>query len=130
MVKQSLKSKTQETKSLKSKTQETTKETTKRKTLYKIQLIRMISQHTGKSLSDTNSTINAFITIMKDSLLNDNRISIIGLGSFVVKDRKARLGVNPKTKAAISIPSSKAVSFKMGSSFKKAVQSIATNPKT
>ncbi len=56
------------------------------------------------------------------ALSQDERVQLVGFGSFEVKNRAARTGRNPKTKAAIQIPASKAPIFKAGKALKDAVQ--------
>ena len=60
----------------------------------------------------------AFDEIRK-SVKKDRRFSYPGFGTFTVRTRKARMGVNPQTKKPIKIPSTRTVGFKAAPVFKK-----------
>ena len=55
-------------------------------------------------------------------LLLSDKVSLIGFGTFSVKTRAARTGLNPRTKETIEIPESKVPAFKAGSALKDAVK--------
>lgn len=65
--------------------------------------------------------LDAFVGAAKKTLRKDGRFAVSGLGSFIVTERKARMGRNPQTGAPISIPASKGVRFKAGKSLKGAL---------
>ena len=48
----------------------------------------------------------------------NKKLQLIGFGTFSVAERKARMGINPRTKAKIKIKASKVVKFKPGADFK------------
>ncbi|NQV17244.1 MAG: HU family DNA-binding protein [Armatimonadetes bacterium] len=52
------------------------------------------------------------------------KVSLVGFGTFSVKKRSSRVGVNPQTKAKISIPSRKVAYFKAGKKLKEAVSNV------
>ncbi len=56
-----------------------------------------------------------------DSLKNDEKVQLVGFGSFETKHRAERTGRNPKTKESITIAASKVPTFKAGKAFKDAV---------
>ena len=58
----------------------------------------------------------------KDALAEGDKVSLIGFGTFSVKTRAARTGLNPRTKETIEIPESKVPAFKAGSALKDAVK--------
>ncbi len=74
-------------------------------------------------MAKTNATdaVNAVFDSIKSTLGNGGTVSIAGFGSFVVRDRKARTGRNPKTGEPLHIPASKAAAFKAGKALKDAV---------
>ena len=55
------------------------------------------------------------------SLKNDEKVQLVGFGSFETKHRAERTGRNPKTKESITIAASKVPTFKAGKAFKDAV---------
>jgi nucleoid DNA-binding protein len=50
--------------------------------------------------------------ILKDTIISEGRLNLNGVGTFKVNERKARKGINPKTREEIKIPASKTVGFK------------------
>ena len=65
--------------------------------------------------------VNAVMEGIQAGLAKDEKVQLIGFGSFTVKQRKARMGRNPQTGAKIRIPASRAVSFRPGKDLKEAV---------
>ena len=65
------------------------------------------------------------LNIITDEITNavsqSDTVSLIGFGSFSVRERSARTGKNPQTGATIQIPASKTVGFKAGKALKDAV---------
>jgi len=53
--------------------------------------------------------------------MKGNKVQITGFGTFEVKERAERIGVNPRTKATIKIAASKAPVFKAGKAFKDTI---------
>lgn len=66
----------------------------------------------------TEQVIEATFSAIKEGLLNENRFSFPGFGTFTVKERAARKGRNPRTGEAIDIPASRTVAFKPAPKFK------------
>lgn len=58
---------------------------------------------------------------IKTALRNGEKVSIVGFGTFRATDRKARMGRNPKTGKAISIPAKRALVFKPGQQLRRAL---------
>ena len=61
---------------------------------------------------------NVVISAITDALQADDQVSIVGFGSFLVRQRDARKGRNPKTGEQIDIKASKLPSFKAGKALK------------
>lgn len=68
--------------------------------------------------------LNAFIASVEDALCQDGKLSIAGLGTFVVDDRQCRTGVNPKTREPMTIPACKVVKFRPAKALKEAVDQV------
>jgi DNA-binding protein HU-beta len=64
---------------------------------------------------------NSVLDNVKKGLKGDKNVTLIGFGTFTVKNRKARMGRNPQTGEAIKIKASRTVGFKAGEAFKKMV---------
>jgi len=80
----------------------------------KADVIDAMAEQAGISKKEAAAAFDAFIGYIANSCQSGERCAIPGLGSFVVTDRKAREGRNPRTKEKITIPASKNVRFKAG----------------
>ena len=87
----------------------------------KAELITAMAAKTGMKKSDTQKVLEAFIDVVSDELVAGEKVQITGFGTFEVKERAERTGVNPRTKEEITIAASKAPAFKAGKAFKDAV---------
>jgi len=87
------------------------------------QLIERVQKELGKDTSKAAAerALNAVITGIKAGVKKDKAVQLIGFGTFTVKSRKARTGINPKTGEKIKIKASKTVGFKPGSDFKNSL---------
>ena len=88
----------------------------------KTELISGMAKGTGLTKADSERALNAFLAIAKGTIKKDGRFPLAGFGTFVVVNRKARTGRNPRTGQPIQIKASKAVRFRPG---KELIQSIA-----
>lgn len=80
----------------------------------KADVINTIADQAGISKKEAAAAFEAFVSYIADACQNSERCAIPGLGSFHVTERKAREGLNPRTKEPISIPASRNVRFKAG----------------
>lgn len=87
------------------------------------QLIERIQKELGKDTSKAAAerALNAVITGIKAGVKKEKAVQLVGFGTFTVKSRKARTGINPKTGEKIKIKASKTVGFKPGSDFKNSL---------
>jgi len=65
--------------------------------------------------------VDAITSAITDTLAMNERVTLVGFGTFQVMERKARRGVNPQTREAINIPAKKVPKFKAGKNLKEAV---------
>lgn len=87
----------------------------------KAELVNAIAEKTGQTKKDSEIVINAVFDTLSDAMVAGQKVQLVGFGSFEVKDRKPRIGRNPKTKEKIEIAASKAPVFKPGKALKDAV---------
>jgi DNA-binding protein HU-beta len=87
----------------------------------KAQLIDAIAGESGLTKADTKKALDAFIKVTADALKANDRVALVGFGSFGVSERSARTGRNPQTGKEITIPAKKVVKFKAGSELNDAV---------
>ena len=81
----------------------------------KTQLIDAMAEKSGLNKADSKRALEAFIGATTDALRGDDRVALVGFGSFSVAERAARTGRNPKTGESIQIAAKKVVKFKAGS---------------
>ena len=84
----------------------------------KSDLVSMIAAKSNLTKKDSESALNAFIESVQTSLKKGEKIQLVGFGTFEVRQRAARTGINPRTKQSIKIPASKAPVFKAGKALK------------
>ena len=80
-----------------------------------------MSEKSGLTVKDATTALNATLEVIQESLQKGESVSLVGFGTFEVKERAARTGRNPQTKQPIEIPASKAPSFKAGKPLKEAI---------
>ena len=87
----------------------------------KNELIIAVAEKTGLTKKDSDAAVSAVIDSITASLVEGEKVQLVGFGSFEVKNRAARVGRNPRTKEEIEIPASKLPVFKAGKALKDAV---------
>lgn len=87
----------------------------------KAELVNAIAEKSGFTKKDSEAALTAVIDSITEALVAGDKVSLIGFGTFEVKSRAARTGVNPRTKEQIQISASKLPSFKAGKALKDAV---------
>lgn len=75
----------------------------------------------GITKKQAAQVVDSVCDAIKDALANGDKVSLIGFGTFSVKERAAREGRNPRTGKKIRIPKKKVPSFKAGKALKEAV---------
>ena len=88
----------------------------------KTELVAAVADKANLSKKDADAAVSAVLDAVKDALADGDKVSIVGFGTFAVKERAARTGLNPRTKATITIPAAKVPTFKAGSALKDAVK--------
>ncbi len=76
----------------------------------------------GFSKKDADAAINAVFDSITEALKNGDKVQLVGFGTFSVRERAAKEGLNPRTKEKINIPASKVPGFKAGKALKDAVK--------
>ena len=84
----------------------------------KNELVRAIANNAGLTLKDAGVALDGVIAAITDGLKAGEKIQISGFGTFEVKSKPAREGINPKTGAKIKIAASKIPAFKFGKAYK------------
>ena len=87
----------------------------------KTDLIDAIAAKAGLSKKDSEAALKATIESISEALANDEKVVIVGFGTFSTKERAAREGRNPATGKTIKIAASKTPAFKAGKELKDKV---------
>ena len=87
----------------------------------KADLIEKIAAKANLTKASAERSLNAFLAAVTEGLKQEEKLTLTGFGTFVVENRKARQGRNPRTGAAITIPASKMVKFRPGKQLKDSV---------
>ncbi len=87
----------------------------------KTQLVDAIAAKSGLTKADAKKALDAFIDVTAETLKND-KIQLVGFGTFSVAERAARTGRNPRNGQEIKIEAKKLVKFKAGADLEAKVQ--------
>lgn len=87
----------------------------------KSELIEAVAQHADLSKASASRAVDAMVDAVTSALKENDSVSLVGFGTFSVRERAARSGRNPRTGATINIPATKVPSFKAGKALKDAV---------
>lgn len=88
----------------------------------KSEFIEAVAESTGVPKTQTGKVIDAALKTISDALVGGEKVILTGFGTFEVRTRVARTGVNPKTREPLKIPETKVPSFKAGKVLKEAVK--------
>ncbi|MGV7003011.1 HU family DNA-binding protein [Priestia megaterium] len=88
----------------------------------KIELISAIATKADLTQKDATKAVNVVFETIAAKLAKEEKIQLIGFGTFEVRERAARTGRNPQTGETMQIPASKIASFKAGKELKQAVK--------
>ena len=87
----------------------------------KTELVSSIAEKSGLSKEDAKKALNATIATIADTLKAGDKVALVGFGTFAVAERPERQGINPATKAPITIAAKKVAKFKAGAELDSAI---------
>ena len=87
----------------------------------KADLVANIASQANLTKADAERALNAFLDNVTTALKSSGKLTLTGFGTFVVAERKARMGRNPQTGAPIQIKAGKTVRFRAGKGLKDAL---------
>ncbi len=88
----------------------------------KSELVGMVSEKTEMAKKDVEKVVNAVIESIVDTVTRDEKVQLVGFGTFERRHRAARKGRNPATNEEITIPALNVPVFKAGKAFKDRVK--------
>ena len=92
------------------------------KNVNKDALVDAISTKTDLSKKDVEMVLDTMIDTITEEIRQGNKVTFTGFGAFKVSKRAAREGINPQTKAKITIPAMNLPKFTAGKALKEAVK--------
>lgn len=88
----------------------------------KSELIAAMADKAELSKADAGRALDSFVEVLAKALKKNDKVSLVGFGTFAVRKRAARTGRNPKTGAPLKISASKNPTFKAGKALKDAIK--------
>lgn len=87
----------------------------------KLELTKSVATRIGATQKDAAVYVDAVIDSIKDGMIENGKVQIVGFGTFEVKERAEREGRNPATGESMKIAACKVLKFKAGKALKDAV---------
>lgn len=87
----------------------------------KAEIVTKLAQRTGMNRKDAVAALEIFLDSIKDALKEGEKVSLVGFGTFYVKQKNPRNGRNPRTGQRIQIPAKQIATFKPGKAFRMLV---------
>ena len=87
----------------------------------KTELVDKIAAAAGLTKADSKKALDATLDAIKEALAANEKVALIGFGTFAVSERPAREGTNPQSKEKIMIEAKKVVKFKAGAELNAAL---------
>lgn len=88
----------------------------------KADLVEVVAKKASLTAKAAREAVAAVFGAVTDSLKKGDKVVVTGFGTFMVRNRKSRVGRNPQTGAAINIPARKTPGFTAGKALKKVVR--------
>ena len=89
----------------------------------KAELVEKVSSRIKLSKKEAEIVVNAITQSISDSLAGGEKVEIRGFGSFRIRDRKARIAYNPRSRVEVKVPAKKIPFFKPGNELRRIVDS-------
>ncbi|MGB3694522.1 MAG: HU family DNA-binding protein [Spirulinaceae cyanobacterium] len=84
-------------------------------------LVDKVAQKASVTKKQADAVLTAALETIMEAVSNDDKVTLVGFGSFEPRDRKAREGRNPKTGDKMEIPATTVPAFSAGKLFKEKV---------
>lgn len=88
----------------------------------KAELISTIAEKANLTKADAKNALDATLEAITEAVANNDKVALIGFGTFSVVEKGERTGINPATKAKIVIPAKKVIKFKAGAELAEKVK--------
>ncbi|MGG0746805.1 HU family DNA-binding protein [Priestia megaterium] len=88
----------------------------------KTELVDAVATKSELTKQDSKKAVDALFEAISNTLAKEEKIQLVGFGTFEIRERAERTGRNPQTGEEMTIPASKAPAFKPGKELKEAVK--------
>lgn len=88
----------------------------------KTELVDVVSTKSELTKQDSKKAVDALFETISNTLAKEEKVQLVGFGTFEVRERAERTGRNPQTGEEMTIPASKSPAFKPGKELKEAVK--------
>lgn len=88
----------------------------------KSDLVAKVAQNTGVSVSDTEKVVNGVLDSIKNALVADEKVQLVGFGTFEARKRDAREARNPRTGEKVQVAETRVAKFSAGGPLKDALK--------
>jgi DNA-binding protein HU-beta len=90
--------------------------------MQKTDFVKSVAERANVSQKEAKQVIDAALDIITESLRGGEKVTLTGFGTFEVRQRQEREGVNPQTRQKIKIAATKTPGFSASSTLKEAVK--------
>lgn len=87
----------------------------------KVDLIAKVAEEAGLTKKDAEKAVNAALNAITDSLVQGDKVSLVGFGTFEARQRAARVCRDPRTHKEIEVAATVVPGFKAGKALKDAL---------
>ena len=88
----------------------------------KAELVEEVANQTGLTKKASREAVDGIISAITDALCREEKATLVGFGTFQVRERRARKGRNPQTGKELQIPAKRVPKFVPGKSLREKVQ--------
>lgn len=78
----------------------------------KTELVNAVSEKASLTKAQAKAAVDAVLSSISEALVNDEKVALLGFGTFAINEKGERTGINPRTKETIKIAARKVVKFK------------------
>ena len=87
----------------------------------KSELIANVAEKSGLSKKAATEAVEAVLASISEALAEGEKVTLVGFGTFEVRQRAARKGINPSTGEPIDIPATQVPAFRAGKGLRDVV---------
>ena len=88
----------------------------------KAESVEQVANQTGLTKKTSREALDAITSVITDALAREEKVTLVGFGTFRVMRRKARRGRNPQTRQTIQIPAKKVPKFRAGKELREKIR--------